>query len=95
MNKTIELDRGWLLAIDPENNGKETGMQRTIPASALPAPVPGILQQVYTSYHGVAWYYLTIDARTALCPSESERLYLHFGAVDYFSEIFLDGEKIG
>lgn len=95
MRKTFDLCRNWLLAIDPDNSGKERGMASAIPEHAKPAPVPGIIQQVYTSYHGVAWYYLRMPDEMPLIPSTSERLYLHFGAVDYFSETFVDGVKIG
>jgi len=95
MNKLIELSRGWLLATDPDNTGKNTGMASAIPEGAKPAPVPGVIQQVFTSYHGVAWYYLSLTPDLILAKKDTERLYLHFGAVDYFSEIFVDGVKIG
>ncbi len=95
MQKTLQIGAGWLLATDPENVGKDTGMASFIPDSALPAPVPGIIQQVFTSYHGVAWYYLKITPDLVLKTGENEFPVLHFGAVDYFCEVFLDGEKVG
>ncbi len=94
MQRSLELNHGWLLAIDPENKGKENGMAKAICPDAKPAPVPGIIQQVYTSYHGVAWYYLRITEDTLLTPASDERLVLHFGAVDYASELFIDGIRV-
>ncbi len=95
MQNTIELSKNWFLSIDPENTGKTTGMATGIPKDARPAPVPGVIQQVFTSYHGVAWYYLPVTADITLSTCGDERLLLHFGAVDYFCEIYVDGIRIG
>lgn len=94
MRKSIELQAGWLLAIDPDNTGKASGFALAPPASARPAPVPGIIQQVYPAYHGVAWYYFRMTPDSFVPPQEQERLFLRFGAVDYYSEIFVDGRLL-
>jgi hypothetical protein len=50
------LTQGWLQAIDRNNAGKEEGWFSSGPtADARPASVPGIIQQVFPDYHGLAW----------------------------------------
>lgn len=95
MRKTSNLGTGWLIATDADNTGKESGMALAAPASAMTVPVPGVIQQTFRDYHGVVWYYLRITSEQMLHPSENEQLILHFGAVDYFSEIYVDGAKVG
>lgn len=95
MRKTVNLNTGWLVATDENNTGKASGMSQNIPTSAKPVPVPGIMQQAFPNYHGVAWYYLTVTKELFLHPTDTEHLVLHFGAVDYFSEIYVDGTKVG
>lgn len=87
-----ELSSGWLLAVDPSNCGRTNGWAAAVRADAKPAPVPGVVQQVFPYRDGVAWYYRTLK-RPSLRPTE--RLVLSFGAIDYFSEVFIDGMKIG
>jgi hypothetical protein len=42
----------WTIACDPDNCGREQKWFKTMPNSAQPAPVPGIIQQVFPDYHG-------------------------------------------
>ena len=53
----LNLNGNWRIACDPENRGREQLWPASIPAAAQPAPVPGIIQQVFPGYHGVAWYW--------------------------------------
>ena len=48
------LNAAWKIARDPDNCGREQGWFKAIPESAEAAPVPGIIQQVFPNYHGVA-----------------------------------------
>ena len=43
----VELVGGWTLAMDPANAGKTNGWASAARADAKPAPVPGVIQQVY------------------------------------------------
>ena len=51
----VELVGGWMIAMDPANAGKTNGWSAAVRADAKPAPVPGVIQQVYPHYCGVAW----------------------------------------
>jgi hypothetical protein len=87
------LNEIWRIARDPENRGREQGWVTAMPETAQPAPVPGIIQQVFPNYHGVAWYW-TSFALPPL-PQASERVMLRFGAVDYLAEVWVNGEHVG
>jgi len=88
----VELDGGWTLALDPGNVGKTNSWAAAARPDAKPAPVPGVIQQVYPRYCGVAWYYRTLPATKA---GDGKRLILKFGAVDYFCDVYIGGRKIG
>ena len=88
----VELDGGWVLSMDPANAGKTNGWAAAVRPDAKPVPVPGVIQQVYPHSCGVAWYWRRV-ARPATRPGE--RVILRFGAVDYYSDVYLDGTKIG
>lgn len=88
----IELDGGWMLALDPGNCGKTNGWAAAVRDNAKPVPVPGVIQQVYPYDCGVAWYYRRVARPKA---GAQERVMLRFGAVDYFCDVYLDGQKIG
>jgi hypothetical protein len=71
----------WQIARDPENRGQKKEWFAAVPKSAEAAPVPGVIQQVFPNYHGVAWYWARFSLPAA--PGANERLLLRFGAVDY------------
>jgi hypothetical protein len=58
------LDGVWLLAVDPTNCGRAERWFERPHAEARPAPVPGIIQQIFPDYHGVAWYWHRFLLRT-------------------------------
>jgi hypothetical protein len=88
-----ELSNGWVLARDPQNRGREEGWFGSIRAEAVPAPVPGIIQQVFPAYHGVTWYWRAFNLP---CPAGAgERVVLRFGAVDYLAEVWVNGNPVG
>ena len=87
------LDDGWLIATDAENVGREKKwFQRPVPG-AKAIRVPGILQEAFPGYHGVAWYWLefTADAN----PFIHGRYLLDFSGVRYRAEIWLNDSYIG
>lgn len=88
------LNGVWQIATDPENVGrKERWFESGVPASARPVPVPGIIQQAFPDYHGVAWYYRTFTPQFTVRPGH--RCLLRFGAVDYIADVWLNGIHVG
>jgi len=89
----MQLSGTWRIACDTENRGRERGWAASIPDGAQPAPVPGIIQQVFPGYHGVAWYWVSFVP--AQLPAAGERLLLNFGAVDYRADVWVNGIGVG
>ena len=55
--------------------------------------MPGIIQEVFPDYHGVAWYWLQF--KTNINAGRHDRILLRFGAVDYLAEVWLNGRPVG
>ena len=89
----MELNNNWRIARDADNKGRETKWFDSVPDGAPPAPVPGVIQQVFPGYHGVAWFWHTF--KPAAAPAPHERALLRFGAVDYLAEVWLNGRPVG
>lgn len=89
----MRLNANWRLAPDPNNVGHNERWFAAIRPEALSAPVPGIIQQVFPEYHGVAWYWTTFALETL--PTPAERALLRFGAVDYLAEAWVNGARVG
>ena len=89
----ISQNQQWRIARDPDNRGREQRWFVGWPEEAQPAPVPGIIQQVFPDYHGVAWYWLSF--RVWRTPQADERVLLCFGAVDYLAEVWVNGVAVG
>jgi len=83
----------WLLAVDPENAGREQAWQQAPRPEAKPAKVPWIIQEAFPGYHGVAWYWRDFTAPTN--PHPGGRYLLRFWAVDYLAEVWLNGAPVG
>ena len=89
----VRLQGQWRIACDPDNQGRTRHWLSRMPDATEPAPVPGIIQQVFPAYHGVAWYWRTF--RIDHLPAAGERLLLRFGAVDYLAEVWVNGKAAG
>ena len=87
------LSGEWRLAVDPKNEGRAEGWQNAARPEAKAAPVPGVIQQVFPAYHGVAWYWHSF--RPAVGGSADDRLWLRFGAVDYLADVWVNGRHAG
>ncbi|MHB8958781.1 MAG: glycoside hydrolase family 2 TIM barrel-domain containing protein [Candidatus Limnocylindrales bacterium] len=90
---TQRLPDTWLLEMDPDNAGRAGHWFDEPQLEARPAPVPGIIQQVFPGFHGVAWYWTRFEAERL--PAASQRAVLHFGAVDYLADVWLNGVAVG
>ncbi len=88
----VHRPRCWLIRTDPGNAGLAAGWAARIPDGAAVAPVPGIIQQVFPDYHGVAWYWCELPA---VGLEADERALLRFESAGYGATIWLNGEEIG
>ncbi len=90
----VSLDADdWLLATDPRNVGRVEGWQSGPRPQAKRAKVPWIIQGPFPGYHGVAWYWRDFPA--PVNPHPRGRYLLRFWAVDYMSEVWLNGLAVG
>ena len=74
------MSGNWRLATDAGNTGREERWFDAVRPEAQDAPVPGIIQQVFPGYHGVAWYWHSF--RMTRPPVRGERTLLRFGEAD-------------
>jgi Glycosyl hydrolases family 2, sugar binding domain/Glycosyl hydrolases family 2, TIM barrel domain/Glycosyl hydrolases family 2 len=92
-----ELDGLWQFWPDPNQNLTE----RSLPEEdARQIRVPGPWQAQFDDlrdYSGVAWYrrHFEVDLRTGGRESDDAVHLLHFGAVDYFTTVWLNGQPVG
>ncbi len=90
----LSLDgEGWLLAVDPENRGREAQWWRGPVPEARATRVPWIIQDAFPGYHGVAWYWREFTAPAN--PHPGGRFLLRFRAVDYLAEVWLNDQAVG
>jgi len=95
------LKGDWRIAVDPGNRGRDERWFEALRPDSKAAPVPGLIQDVFPNYHGVAWYWLRFTPDlTGLgdlsgVATAAERVLLRFGAVDYLGEVWLNGQYAG
>jgi len=93
-NRIQNISHAWKLACDPANQGKQLQWHLNPPENeSRPAAIPGIIQEVFPDYHGVAWYWTTF--RPALKKDPASLYALRFREVDYFAEVWLNGVYLG
>jgi len=91
---TVQMLSGtWKLAVDPANEGLKNRWFEGIRPEGKEAPVPGIIQQVFPGYHGVAWYWHSF--RVASGRARGDRVLIRFGAVDYLADVWINGKHAG
>jgi len=91
--KQILLVGGWKLATDADNSGVGGAWFEGVRSEAQDAAVPGILQETFPDYHGMAWYWHEFEWPEA--PGSDERVQVRFDAVDYLADVWLNSVKIG
>ncbi len=90
---TETLGGDWRLAVDPKNIGRDQGWFNEIQHDTREAVVPGVIQQVFPGYHGVAWYWLNFRVECRV--SRDDRLLIRFGSVDYLADVWVNGKHAG
>jgi len=91
---TIVLNGTWQFLRDAENIGVAQEWQRQperIEADGVAMAVPGVWERVYPGYDGVGWY----ARRFTVKGVARARLRLHFHAVNYKADVWLNGTHIG
>ena len=91
----MSLNGSWRFAFDRQNLGKKEKWYRMLPDSQeiqVPFAYQSELSGIGSAEHcDVVWY-----ERRATVPIEmNARRLLHFGAVDYQADVWLDGQYLG
>jgi hypothetical protein len=90
---SISLDGDWNFLADP--TGALDSQKLTSTAGVRPTRIPSSWQSQFSDlrdYAGVAWYWRTIIAEA---PAPEQVALLHFGAVDYAAQVYVNGQKAG
>ena len=91
---TLILDGNrWLLDIDPDNTGRDLLWFNKATNNAKPAKVPGIIQEIFPSYHGVVWYWCEFSPPENL--HVEGRYLLKFWQVDYLADVWVNNLHVG
>src|SRR5580692_11499788 len=53
---SVNLDGEWSIVTDPENTGRVKQWFASELHGATQVRVPGVIQEAFPAYHGVAWY---------------------------------------
>ena len=89
----VNLNGPWTFTFDPGKSGMQRGLQNAAGFDSqiiVPFCPESVLSGVgHTDFIEMMWYHrkLTIPAEW-----QGQRVILHFGAVDYESEVFIDGQ---
>jgi hypothetical protein len=91
--QTVKLERGWQFLIDKKGTLEARDISKV---QAWRDALVGLSWNAQFAdlrdYMGVAWYRTDIQ-RPDL--SNGRRVLIDFGAVDYFSEVFVNGKRVG
>lgn len=90
---TQNISGKWTAIIDPDNLGIKQQWFKSIHTDGQDAPVPGLIQQVFPDYHGIAWYWCNF--RLTRIVDSNERCLLNFPSVDYYVKIWCNGKFVG
>lgn len=91
----VNLNGEWEFEIDCSNSGKERGYidkEEYADKIIVPFCPESILSGVHhTDFMNAVWY----RKKISLHKSNEENILLHFGAVDYYSEVYVNGSLAG
>ncbi|MBX3084423.1 MAG: beta galactosidase jelly roll domain-containing protein [Anaerolineae bacterium] len=93
----LNLNGAWAFQFDPDNVGVDQRWFESASAAVageivVPYPWQSKLSGVEnTTYRGVAWYRHTFSVPT----DWTQRVVLHFGAVDYTTTVWVNGKQAG
>ncbi len=93
ISSRLSLDGEWQLATDPQDVGRTEQWFTAPRPEAVITKVPWIIQDAFPGYHGLAWYWRTLDVPRN--PHRGGRTLLRFGAVDYKADIWVNGQSAG
>lgn len=87
------LDGAWQFAVDREGKLTINDLSSVKDWREIRAPFSWNVQFAdLRDYRGVAWYRKTVDLNPI---KPDQTVLLKFGAVDYFAEVFVNGQKAG
>ncbi len=96
MNRTFSLDGSWQVIFDHDNKGRTLHWQHRENFHSYhnieQITVPACLEEFKQDYEGVAWY-----GKTFSLPADwnGKTIRLHFEAVNYRAEIWINGQAAG
>jgi hypothetical protein len=86
------IDQGWQFTPDPKAQFTAANVDRTAQWRPSQASLSWNAQFAdLRDYAGVGWYRVTVN----LAAQPQSRQLLHFGAVDYFTEVWANGKRLG
>jgi len=92
----INLNGLWTYVFDPGKSGMQRGLQAShgfeAPINVPFCPESALSGVQHTDFIEMMWYHRTIKIPASWA---SKRILLHFGAVDYESEVFVDRQSVG
>ena len=88
----VHRARDWRLCPDQADGGVTANWPARVPDHAVAAPVPGIIQQVFPDYHGVAWYWCEL---APVPVPTAHRALLGFESVDCAARVWVNGHEVG
>lgn len=90
--QTRRLGEGWRIAIDPDDRGRRDGWFAAVRPEAREARVPGVIQEAFPRYHGLAWYWTLFTVPEPL--ETGRRCHLRVGSVDYAATVWVNGVEV-
>ncbi|MDR2705558.1 MAG: hypothetical protein LBC02_07240 [Planctomycetaceae bacterium] len=92
-SSVFHLDGSWKILTDPENKGRNENWFNSIQPNAVDVELPNVMQTVFPRYYGLVWYWKEFTAPPKI--NSENRFLLRFERVDYYTEVWLNGKKIG
>lgn len=91
------LNGQWNFKFDDKKIGLKEKWQHHFPKDSINITVPFVFQSPQSGIncqevHDVVWYQRSFDVDSL---NSSERLILHFGAVDYWTKVYVNGDYVG